>query len=58
VHTRDGEPDRIDCGDGDDRAILDFADVIVDATPGLPNGACERVERAAARSASTEEGAS
>jgi Ca2+-binding RTX toxin-like protein len=44
-HTRDGEADRIDCGAGDDRALLDNVDVIVDATAENPNGSCERVER-------------
>jgi Ca2+-binding RTX toxin-like protein len=47
-HTRDGEADKIDCGDGNDRALLDRVDVIVDATAENPNGSCERVERKAA----------
>ena len=46
-HTRDGEPDRIDCGNGKDSALLDFVDVIVDATPANPKGSCETVKRAA-----------
>jgi Ca2+-binding RTX toxin-like protein len=46
-HTRDGEADKIDCGEGDDRALLDNADVIVDATAEKPNGSCERVVRRA-----------
>jgi hypothetical protein len=48
-HTRDGEVDRITCGDGNDRAILDTVDVITDATPANPNGSCERVIRQAPR---------
>jgi Ca2+-binding RTX toxin-like protein len=43
--TRDGEGDRIDCGDGDDVAVLDWKDKIVDATSGNPNGSCEHVFR-------------
>ena len=46
VRTRDGEPDRVECGDGDDRAVLDPHDLITDATAAQPNGSCERVERA------------
>jgi hypothetical protein len=46
-HTRDGEIDRVDCGDGNDLALLDEVDVIVDATTENPNGSCERVRRAA-----------
>ena len=45
--TRDGEVDRITCGDGDDRALLDGFDVITDATAENPNGSCERVARKA-----------
>jgi hypothetical protein len=46
--TRDGEPDQIDCGEGrKDRALVDFVDVIVDATPANPKGSCETVTRAA-----------
>jgi hypothetical protein len=44
-HTRDGEVDRITCGDGNDRALLDTVDVITDATPANPNGSCEEVVR-------------
>ena len=47
--TRDGEVDRITCGDGDDRALLDEVDVITDATAENPNGSCEKVVRAAPR---------
>jgi len=46
-YTRDGEPDRIDCGPGKDNARLDTVDVIVDATPANPKGSCETVSRAA-----------
>jgi Ca2+-binding RTX toxin-like protein len=45
--TRDGEVDRIACGDGNDRALLDQVDVITDATAANPNGSCERVVRKA-----------
>ncbi|HVJ98184.1 MAG TPA: hypothetical protein VNC41_15245, partial [Acidimicrobiia bacterium] len=45
--TRDGEPDVINCGDGNDNALLDIQDVIVDATAANPNGSCERVVRKA-----------
>ena len=45
--TRDGEVDRITCGDGEDRALLDQVDVITDATAANPNGSCERVVRKA-----------
>ena len=47
--TRDGEVDRITCGPGNDRALLDHVDVIVDATAATPNGSCERVQRKAPR---------
>ena len=47
--TRDGEVDRITCGDGADRAFLDRVDVITDASAENPNGSCERVERKAPR---------
>jgi Ca2+-binding RTX toxin-like protein len=46
--TRDGEADRIDCGEGRDAAFLDPFDVIVDATAQNANGSCEVVHRAAA----------
>ena len=46
--TRDGEPDVIFCGDGKkDRALIDFVDVVGDATPAAPKGSCETVTRAA-----------
>ena len=46
--TRDGEPDVIDCGAGkSDKALIDFVDVIVDATAANPKGSCETVTRAA-----------
>jgi Ca2+-binding RTX toxin-like protein len=44
-HTRDGEVDRITCGEGSDSALLDTVDVITDATPANPNGSCEQVVR-------------
>ena len=47
--TRDGEVDRITCGPGSDRALLDEVDVITDATAENPNGSCEQVVRAAPR---------
>ncbi len=37
-HTRDGEVDRITCGDGNDTALLDNVDVITDATADEPQG--------------------
>jgi len=45
--TRDGEADKITCGDGDDTALLDTVDVIADATAANPNGSCETVVRKA-----------
>ena len=45
--TRDGEVDRITCGPGNDRALLDNVDVITDATAESPNGSCETVQRKA-----------
>jgi Ca2+-binding RTX toxin-like protein len=45
--TRDGEADRIDCGEGRDVAVLDTVDVIVDATAEHAIGSCELVHRAA-----------
>ncbi len=48
-HTRDGEVDKIDCGDGNDVALLDTVDVIIDATAANPNGSCEKVVRKAHR---------
>ncbi|HEY5143519.1 MAG TPA: hypothetical protein VII98_08465, partial [Solirubrobacteraceae bacterium] len=50
-HTRDGEVDRITCGDGNDVALLDTVDVITDATPANPNGSCEKVVRKAPKAA-------
>ena len=47
IRTRDGEPDLVNCGPGNDRAQLDFVDVIEDASAGNPNGSCERVRRRA-----------
>jgi Ca2+-binding RTX toxin-like protein len=43
--TRDGEVDLIDCGEGNDTAILDRKDKILDATQANPNGSCETVHR-------------
>ena len=49
-HTRDGEPDVVDCGPGKkDVAFLDNVDLIADATPANPKGSCETVKRAAPR---------
>ena len=48
-HTRDGEVDTIDCGAGQDVALLDGVDVIADATAENPNGSCEKVVRRAPR---------
>jgi hypothetical protein len=44
-HTRDGERDIVYCGPGVDTALLDFKDVIGDATAQNPNGSCEVVSR-------------
>jgi len=43
--TRDGEADVIDCGPGVDTALLDFKDVVADATQQNPNGSCEVINR-------------
>jgi len=45
IRMRDGERDRVTCGRGRDRAVLDSADKILDARPTKPNGSCERVAR-------------
>jgi hypothetical protein len=45
IHTRDGERDVVYCGPGVDTALLDFKDVIGDATAQNPNGSCEVVSR-------------
>jgi hypothetical protein len=45
-HTRDAEPDVVNCGSGRDTAMLDLVDVIADATPARPKGSCETVQRA------------
>ena len=47
--TRDGEVDRLTCGPGHDRAVLDGRDVIVDSSAENPKGSCERVVRRPAR---------
>ena len=46
ISVRDGEEDVVDCGPGIDTALLDFKDVIEDATAQNPNGSCEVVKRA------------
>ncbi len=46
--TRDGEQDTVDCGPGNDTAILDFKDVMTDPA------ACETVKRAAPRPKDTQ----
>ena len=38
IRMRDGERDRVTCGRGRDRAVLDSADRILDARPANPNG--------------------
>jgi Ca2+-binding RTX toxin-like protein len=48
--TRDGEVDRITCGDGNDVAFLDAVDQITDATAENANGSCEKVIRKQPRS--------
>jgi Ca2+-binding RTX toxin-like protein len=52
-HTRDGEVDRVTCGDGNDTALLDNVDVITDATAENPKGSCETVVRHAPRAKDT-----
>jgi hypothetical protein len=47
--TRDGQPDKVDCGPGFDVVFADFKDIIVDATVASPKGSCERVVRKPAR---------
>ncbi len=56
-HVRDGEVDRIDCGDGRDRVLADQYDVIVDATPANANGSCEVVLRSSVPAGDGKEGA-
>jgi Ca2+-binding RTX toxin-like protein len=53
--TRDGEGDVIDCGAGNDTAILDYKDRIVDATSTNPNGSCENVTRRARNDSDSKE---
>lgn len=53
--TRDGEGDTIDCGAGNDTAILDHKDKIVDATSANPNGSCENVFRKARNASDSQE---
>ena len=43
--TRDGQPDKVDCGPGIDVVFADFKDIIVDATAANAKGSCERVVR-------------
>lgn len=43
IHARSNERDRISCGPGNDRAIVDRFDEIADATASDPNGSCEVV---------------
>src|SRR6185295_6764642 len=43
--TREGQPDKIDCGPGIDVVFADFKDISVDATPANAEGSCERVVR-------------
>ena len=50
IRMRDGERDRVTCGPGRDRAVLDSADRILDARPTKPDGRCERVTRPAGAS--------
>jgi hypothetical protein len=53
LRTRDGETDQITCGAGNDKALLDNADVITDATTENPNGSCETVQRKAPKASDT-----
>jgi Ca2+-binding RTX toxin-like protein len=45
LRARDGERDRVSCGPGRDRAVLDRLDAIVDATKRRRKGSCELVSR-------------
>jgi hypothetical protein len=49
LRARDGRRDRILCGPGRDRAVLDARDAIADARKAKPNGSCERVARSGAQ---------
>ena len=49
-HLRDGEADVVNCGPGNDTALLDNKDIIEDATAAIPNGSCEKVVRKGAKS--------
>jgi len=51
IRVRDGEQDLVNCGEGNDIAILDFKDKIEDATNAQPNGSCEVVRRHAPKRA-------
>ncbi len=53
--TRDGEGDKIDCGAGNDTAILDYKDKIIDATSATPNGSCENVFRKSRNASDSQE---
>jgi Ca2+-binding RTX toxin-like protein len=53
--TRDGEGDKIDCGAGNDIAILDHKDKIIDATSASPNGSCENVFRKSRNASDSQE---
>jgi Ca2+-binding RTX toxin-like protein len=53
--TRDGERDLIDCGPGNDTAVLDWKDRIIDATKANKNGSCEHVYRKARAAADAQE---
>jgi hypothetical protein len=53
-HTFDGEVDKVTCGPGKDRAILDQFDVITDATSTNMNGSCETVTRTTVENEATE----
>jgi hypothetical protein len=45
IRLADGRRDRVSCGPGRDRAVLDRWDRILGATPSNPAGSCERVIR-------------
>lgn len=45
IRARDGEPDIVSCGPGEDRADLDSVDVIADGEYYSENGSCEHVLR-------------
>ena len=54
-NVRDGEADRVTCGEGRDKVRADQYDVIVDATAEGANGSCEVVKRSSQPDPDTQE---